>query len=79
LSGMDGKRLLALINGVNTEGTQTALEYMTDPASLRGLVNALHKAAPNHKGPWHFQVVLRSELRDRLPTSTELLALRVLP
>jgi hypothetical protein len=79
LSGIDGKHLLALINGVNTEGTQTALEYMTDPAGLRNLVSALHKAAPNHKGPWHFQAVLRSDLRDRLPTRTELIALRILP
>lgn len=79
LSGVDGRHLLALINGANTEGTQTALEYMTDPASLRTLLAALRKAAPDHKGAWHFQVVLRSELRDRLPTQVELLALRILP
>ncbi|MCU1258123.1 MAG: hypothetical protein JWO80_1008 [Bryobacterales bacterium] len=79
LNGVDGRHRVALINGANTEGTQTALEYMGDPVSLRSLAAALRKAAPGHKGPWHFQALLHSELHDRLPTRVELIALRVLP
>src|SRR5262249_28617118 len=31
LNGMDGHHQLLLVNGLNTEGTETALEYLTDP------------------------------------------------
>jgi hypothetical protein len=79
LSGIDGHHGLALINGVNTEGTMMALEYLTEPVSLRALETALRKTAPQHAGPWHFQVLLHSELRDGVPTGIELVTLRVLP
>jgi hypothetical protein len=79
LSGIDGHHGLALINGVNTEGTMMALEYLTEPVSLRALDTALRKAGPKHSGPWHFQVILHSELRDGVPTGIELVALRQLP
>jgi hypothetical protein len=79
LSGIDGHHGLALINGVNTEGTMMALEYLTEPVSLRALEIALRKAGPRHSGPWHFQVILHSELRDGVPTGIELVALRQLP
>jgi len=78
LHGIDGRHGLALINGVNTEGTLMALEYLTEPVSLRALEAALLKADPQHSGPWHFQVILHSELRDGIPTGIELVALRVL-
>ena len=79
LSGIDGHHGLALINGVNTEGTMMALEYMTEPTSLHSLETALRKANPQHSGPWHFQVILHSELRDGVPTAIELVSLRELP
>ena len=76
LSSIDGKHGLALVNGVNTEGTMMALEYLTDPGSLRSLDSALRKLDPNHSGPWHFQVILHSELRDGVPAGIEVMALR---
>jgi hypothetical protein len=79
LSGIDGHHGLALINGVNTEGTMMALEYLTEPISLRSLATALRKADPRHSGPWHFQVILHSELRDGVPAGIELVTLRELP
>ncbi len=79
LSGIDGHHGLALINGVNTEGTLMALDYLTEPISLRALGAALHKAATHHSGPWHFQVILHSELRDGVPAGIELVTLRELP
>jgi hypothetical protein len=79
LSGIDGHHGLALINGVNTEGTMMALEYLTEPVSLHSLETALRKANPRHSGPWHFQVILHSELRDGVPSAIELVTLRELP
>jgi hypothetical protein len=79
LSGIDGRHGLALINGVNTEGTMMALEYLTEPVSLRALGAALRNAEPRHAGPWHFQVILHSELRDGVPAGIELVTLRELP
>lgn len=76
--GIDGRHQLLLINGVNTEGTQMAMEYLCDPVALKALVAALRKAAPNHKGSWHFQIVLRTEVRDKVPTRAELLVVKVL-
>jgi hypothetical protein len=79
LSGIDGHHGLALINGVNMEGTMMALDFLTEPTSLRALGAALRKAAPRHSGPWHFQVILHSELRDGVPAGIELVTLRELP
>ncbi len=78
VTGIDGRHQLLLINGVNTEGTQMAMEYLCDPVALKSLVAALRKTAPNHKGSWHFQIVLRAEVRDKVPTRAELLVVKVL-
>jgi hypothetical protein len=79
LSGIDGRHGLALINGVNTEGTLMALEYLTETVSLRALEAALKKMDPRHSGLWHFQAILHSELRDGVPVGIELVTLRELP
>jgi hypothetical protein len=79
LNSIDGRHGLALINGVNTEGTMMALDYLTEPASLRNLVARLRKGDARHSGPWHFQAILHSELRDGVPAGIELVALRELP
>ncbi len=78
LNGLDGKRQLLLVNGLNTEGTETALEYLSDPASARTLIAALRGKAAQHHGPWLFQAVLRTEVRDKVPTRTDLIVVRVL-
>jgi hypothetical protein len=79
LNGIDGRHGLALLNGVNTEGTLMAIDYLTEPVSLRALEAALRKANPSHSGPWHFQVILHSELRDGVAVGIELVTLRELP
>ena len=78
VAGIDGRHQLLLINGVNTEGTQMAMEYLSDPVALKALVSSLRKTAPNHRGTWHFQIVLRAEVRGKVPTSAELLVVKVL-
>jgi hypothetical protein len=78
IGGIDEKHQLLLINGINTEGTQIAMEYLCDPKRLRELLARLRQSAPNHKGAWHLQFVLRTEVRDQVPTTADLLVARVL-
>jgi len=73
----DGRKLL-LVNGLNTQVTQMAVEFLTDPQRLANLVSRFRQAAPNHRGPWHFQAIIRAEVRDQVPTRAELVAYRVL-
>ncbi len=79
IEGIDHQHELLLLNGLNTEGTQSAVEFLTNSTTAKQLVNALHKAAPDHRGAWRFQCVLHTEVRDKVPTSASLVALRVLP
>jgi hypothetical protein len=78
IQGIDHEHELLLLNGLNTEGTQSAIEFMTNPSTAQQLVTALRKASPGHRGPWRFQAVLHTEVRDKVPTSAQLVALRVL-
>ena len=78
VDGIDNRHQLLLINGLNTEGTQIAMEYLCDPNTVRTLLQELRKASPNHHGSWHFQFVLRTEVRDQVPTETSLLLVKVL-
>jgi hypothetical protein len=78
LTGIDGRHQLLLINGLNTEGTQIAMEYLSDPNRVHELLARFRQAAPAHKGPWHFQLVLRTEVRDQVPTTADLLVVKVL-
>ncbi|HEY1948880.1 MAG TPA: hypothetical protein VGG97_17870 [Bryobacteraceae bacterium] len=79
ITGVDGRHQLLLINGLNTEGTQIAMEYLCDPVRVRGLITRFRQSMPQHRGPWHFQLVLRTEVRDQVPTTADLLVLKVLP
>jgi hypothetical protein len=79
LGGIDGRHSLLLVNGVNTEGTQMALEFLTDAENLRGLESALRKQSSSHAGTWHFQAILHSKLRGGVPIEIELATTQVLP
>jgi hypothetical protein len=79
LPGLDQRHHLALICGLNTQATQFGSEFLTDPDTLAELVQMLRKSAPNHQGPWYFQFVLRTEVRDKVPTGGKLELLKVLP
>jgi hypothetical protein len=78
IAGVDGHQQLLLINGLNTEGTQIAMEYLCDPRAARELLGRLKQAAPNHTGIWHFQFLLETEVRDQVPTKAILLVVKVL-
>jgi hypothetical protein len=78
IGGLDEHHQLLLINGLNTEGTEVAMEYLCNPQTARNLLRQLRKAASQHKGDWRFQMILRTEVRDQVPTKARLLALKVL-
>jgi hypothetical protein len=78
VDGLDDRHRLLLFNGINSEGTQIAEEFLTDPVSVRRLLGKLREAAPRHSGAWHFQIVLHTEVRGNIPTNVEIVAVRVL-
>jgi hypothetical protein len=78
LPGVDGRRQLLLISGLDAQSTQEASEYLTDPAIVRGLLTRMRQLQPGHSGPWRFQLVLEAEVRDKVPTKANVVALRVL-
>jgi hypothetical protein len=78
LPGMTASRRLLLISGLNAQATQAATEYLASESSLSALLTRLRQESPNHKGPWHFQAVVKAEVRDKVPTRTWLVAVRVL-
>ncbi len=79
IEGVDHQHELLLLNGLNTEGTESAVDFLTNPSTAQQLLSALHEASPSHSGPWRFQCVLHTEVRDKVPTSASVVALRVLP
>ena len=78
IGGIDDRHRLLLINGVNTEGTQIAQEFLTDVVSVRRLLTMLRQIAPRHYGPWHFQILLHTDVRDNVPTRVNIVIVRVL-
>ena len=48
------------------------------PADPEILATTLSRSAPRHSGQWEFQLVLRTEVRDKVPTTAEVLVVRVL-
>jgi hypothetical protein len=78
LPGVDGHHHLLLISGLNTQATQGAIDYLTQPERVRDLTAKLRQRS-NRRGPWHFQIVTRTEVHDKVPTSASVEAIRVLP
>jgi hypothetical protein len=78
LPGMDGRRHLLLINGLNTQATQIAAEFLSTQGRLAELLAELRKQDPTHSGPWFFQAVLKTEVHDKVPTNARLMELKVI-
>ena len=77
IPGVDGRKKLLLISGLNTQATQGAAEYLTEPSTVQELLGELRKRAPAHRGPWRFQAILNTEVHDKVPTKAALVAIRV--
>lgn len=78
LPGTDGLHQLLLVSGLNTQATLMAIEFLTNEERAAQLVDDLRRQAPNHTGPWHFQLVLRAEVREGVPTGGAIEVTRVL-
>lgn len=78
LPGLEGDRQLLLVNGLNTQATQVATEYLTKDSTLKELLARLRSADPQHVGPWRFQAVLKTEVYDKVPTRVSLVTIRVI-
>jgi len=78
LPGMAADQRSLLISGLNAQATQAAAEYLATEDSLTELLGRMRAESPSHTGPWYFQAVLKTEVHDKVPTKTWLLAIRVL-
>jgi len=78
LAGLDGRHQVLVIGGLDNSSTTAAAEYLSTADSARELVRSLRAAAPGHEGPWHFQAILETDVRDTVAVKAILLVLRVL-
>jgi hypothetical protein len=73
------KRVL-LIYGIYTQGSQAAIEYLTNPERMAELRKKLLDLAPEHKAiPPYFQVLLTTTVENSVPGKSSLVAIRVIP
>jgi hypothetical protein len=77
LPGYQSGSEMLLISGLDGQATQLAAEYLTREATLGELMRRLKEIDPAYRGPWHFQFVLRAEVRDKVATQSELGAVRL--
>lgn len=69
-----------LIYGIYTQGSQAAIEYLTNPEQMRELRKALLRMSPDHKTiPPYFQALLETTVENSVPGTSTLVALRVIP
>jgi hypothetical protein len=73
------KRVL-LIYGIYTQGSQAAIEYLTNPERMAELRKRLLGLAPDHKTiPPSFQILLTTTVENSVPGKSSLVALRIIP
>jgi len=73
------KRVL-LIYGIYTQGSQAAIEYLTNPERMAELRQALLNLSSDHKTlPPYFQLLLSTTVENAVPGKSSLVAVRVIP
>jgi len=71
---------ILLIYGIYTQGSQAAIEYVTNAERLQELRKALVALSPDRKSPPDFfQVLLETTVENFVPGKTSLVAVRVIP
>lgn len=72
------KRVL-LIYGIYTQGSQAAIEYLTNPERMVELRKALLDLTPDHRTiPASFQVLLTTTVENSVPGKSSLVAIRII-
>ena len=64
LPGVDESHEILVIGGLDTSSTTAAADFLLSDKTAAGLLKNLKALAPDHKGPWHFQAVLETDVRD---------------
>jgi hypothetical protein len=66
-----------LIYGIYTQGSQAAVEYLSDPEQMMKLRRALLAIAPDHKTvPPYFQALVTTRVENAVPGTSSLVAVR---
>ena len=74
-----GEKRVLLIYGIYTQGSQAAIEYLTNRERMSELRTALLKASPDQKTiPPYFQLLLSTSVENAVPGNASLVALRIL-
>lgn len=72
------KRVL-LIYGIYTQGSQAAIEYLTNPERMADLRKALMDLSPDHRTvPTYFQALLTTTVENAVPGNFSLVAVRAI-
>src|SRR6202011_4353893 len=73
------KRVL-LIYGIYTQGSQAAIEFLTNPERMTELQKTLLDLSPDHKTiPAYFQLLLTTTVENSVPGKSSLVAVRIIP
>lgn len=78
LPGTDRRHQLLVVSGLNTQATRMGIEFLTDTSRVESLLDRMRTMSPDHTGPWRFQLVLRTEVRDKVPVGAEIELIRIL-
>jgi hypothetical protein len=71
------ERRVLLIYGIYTQGSQAAIEFLTNPEHMAELRQALLSASPDHKTiPPYFQALLTTTVENAVPGNTSIVAVR---
>lgn len=71
---------ILLIYGIYTQGSQAAIEYVTNPEHLQDLRKALAELSPDGKSPpRYFQVLLSTTVENYVPGKASFVAARIVP
>ena len=72
------KRVL-LIYGIYTQGSQAAIEFLTNPEHMTELKKTLLELSPDHKTiPAYFQLLLTTTVENAVPGKSSLVAVRII-
>ena len=69
LPGVNGRGSIVVLGASATEGTDAAVQYVTDPVHLRNLFGHIDDGTGNI--PKYFEVVVRVQFRSMVPVATE--------
>lgn len=73
------ERRVLLIYGIYTQGSQAAIEFLTNPERMAQLRSALGSLSKDHKTiPAHFQVLLTTTVENAVPGNVSVVAVRTI-